>query len=221
MRILVTGASGVLGRVSVPLLNQRGHVLATPSSGELNLFDAEQVGAAIDTVGAVLHLASRIPTANQMSAPGAWQDNDRLRDDATALIVRCALAGGTALVVVPTVAFIYPPGPADETTPIGKIPDFLRSALAAEHHIRRFTEAGRRGVVLRLGSLYGPPASARTPSPRYDAHVLSSDAGEAIAASLYCPAGVYNVVDDASPVSHALFTHVTGWRPRPVPTQGD
>ena len=76
MRILVTGASGVLGRVSVPLLNQRGHVLATPSSGELNLFDAEQVGAAIDTVGAVLHLASRIPTANQMSAPGAWQDNE-------------------------------------------------------------------------------------------------------------------------------------------------
>ena len=219
MRILVTGASGVLGRVSVPLLRQRGHDLATPSSSELDLFDAEQVGAAVDAVDAVLHLASRIPTADRMGAPEAWQDNDRLRDEATALIVRCALAGGTALVVVPTVALVYPPGPADETTAIAEIPDFLRSALAAEHHIRRFAEAGRRGVILRLGSLYGPPASALTPSPRYDTHVSSSDAGEAIAASLDCPAGVYNVVDDASPVSHALFTRVTGWRPRAVPTQ--
>ena len=96
MRILVTGASGVLGQVTALLLRQRAHVLATPSSREPNLFDAGQVGAAIDT--------------------------------------------------------------AD---------------------------------------------------------------GGAIAASLDCRAGVYNVVDDASPVSHALFTRVTGWRPQPVPTQVD
>jgi nucleoside-diphosphate-sugar epimerase len=32
MRILVTGASGVLGRVIVPLLDERGNQLAMPSS---------------------------------------------------------------------------------------------------------------------------------------------------------------------------------------------
>jgi len=43
MRILVTGASGVLGRVTVPLLSERGHQLATPPSSQLDLFDVEQV----------------------------------------------------------------------------------------------------------------------------------------------------------------------------------
>jgi nucleoside-diphosphate-sugar epimerase len=69
MRILVTGASGVLGRVIVPLLGERGHQLATPSSSQLDLFDAEQVREAVDEVDAVLHLATRIPTLDRRNLP--------------------------------------------------------------------------------------------------------------------------------------------------------
>jgi uncharacterized protein YbjT (DUF2867 family) len=47
MRILVTGGSGVLGRVTVPLLRDSGHHVATPSSSELDLFDAEKVREAV------------------------------------------------------------------------------------------------------------------------------------------------------------------------------
>ena len=68
-RILVTGASGVLGRVTVRLLGERGHQLATPSSSQLDLFDAEQVREAIHDVHAVLHLATRIPTPNRRNLP--------------------------------------------------------------------------------------------------------------------------------------------------------
>lgn len=214
VHILVTGGSGVLGRMSTPIMRERGHELLTPSSAELDLFDPAQVGAAVDDVEAVLHLASRIPPHDRMRTPGAWDVNDRLRDVATRLIVDAALAGTTTLVVVPTVAFVYPPGPADESTSVVDVPYFLRSALTAERHLRGFTEAGRRGVALRLGSLYGPGAATSTPSTRYDAHLETRDAGEAIAAALICPGGVYNVVEDADPVSHDHFTRATGWRPR-------
>lgn len=107
-----------------------------------------------------------------------------------------------ALIVVPTVAFVYPPGPADESTPVAAVPDFLRSALEAEGHLRRFNDAGRRGVALRLGALYGPEAASLEPTDRYDAHLHTQDAGEALVAKVSCPGGIYNVVDDADPVSH-------------------
>ena len=117
MRILVTGASGVLGRVTVPLLRDLGHDLATPSSSELDLFDAERIREAVRDTQAVLHLATRIPTPDCRKLPGAWDENDRLRAHATRLLVDGALSADTALIVVPTVAFVYPPVPADESTP--------------------------------------------------------------------------------------------------------
>jgi 2-alkyl-3-oxoalkanoate reductase len=200
--------------VTVPLLRERGHRLATPSSSELDLFDAWHVREAVRDVEAVFHLATRIPTRDRMSLPGAWNENDRLRDEATRLLVDGALSADVALMVLPTVAFVYPPGPADESTPLAAVPDHLRSALEAEGHLRRFTDAGRRGVVLRLGSLYGPEAASPNPSGRYDAHLHTKDAGAALVAALPCPSGIYDVCDDRDPVSHARFTQATGWRPR-------
>jgi 2-alkyl-3-oxoalkanoate reductase len=214
MRILVTGASGVLGRVTVPLLRDRGHQLAMPSPSELDLFDEEQVRQAVRHIDAVLHLATHIPAADRRSLPGAWDANDRLRDEATRLLVDVALSADTALIVVPTVALVYPPGPADESTPLVDVPDHLRSALEAENHLRRFNDAGRRGVALRLGLLYGPEAASPTPSDRYDVHLHTKDAGSALVAALSCPGGVYDVCDDTDPVSHDRFTEATGWRPR-------
>jgi nucleoside-diphosphate-sugar epimerase len=199
MRILVTGASGVLGRVIVPLLGERGHQLATPSSSQLDLFDVAQVREAVNDVHAVLHLATRIPTPNRRNLPGAWDVNDRLRADATRLLVDGALYAKTELIVVPTAAFVYPPGPADESTPLADLPEFLRSALEAEAQLRRFTDAGRRGVAVRLGSLYGPEAASAIPTDRYNVHLHTHDAGRALVAALSCPGGIYNVCDDTDP----------------------
>jgi nucleoside-diphosphate-sugar epimerase len=210
--ILVTGSTGVLGRVTVPCLEHAGHQLKTPASGELDLFDAEAVQAAVHGAEAVIHLATRIPPPERMDDPTAWGPNDRLRGEAVGLLVDAALATGTDAIIVPTVAFVYPPGPADETTAVGDIPDRLRSALAAEHHLERVTAAGRRGVALRLGSLYGPLAATDSPSDRYRAHLHTGDAGAAIAAAVDAPAGIYNVVD-ADEISHQRYTDATSWRP--------
>jgi nucleoside-diphosphate-sugar epimerase len=214
VHILLTGASGVLGRMTLPLLAERGHQLATPSSSQLDLFDAEQVREAVHQVDAVLHLATRIPTLDRRNLPGAWDVNDRLRADVTRLLVDGALSGKTEVIVVPTAAFVYPPGPADESTPVADLPEFLRSALEAEVQLRRFTDEGRRGVALRLGSLYGPEAASAMPTDRYNVHLHTHDAGRALVAALSCPGGIYNVCDDTDPVSHARFTEATGGRPR-------
>jgi nucleoside-diphosphate-sugar epimerase len=214
MRIIVTGASGVLGRVTVPLLRNSGHQLATPSSSELDLFDAKKVWQAVHDTDAVLHLATRIPPLDRRELPGAWHENDRLRAHATRLLVDGALSADTAVIVMPTAAFVYPPGPADESTPLADLPERLRSALEAEDHLRCFTGAGRRGVALRLGSLYGPEADSPTPTDRYNVHLHTHDAGRALVAALSCPGGIYNVCDDTDPVSHDRFTEATGWRPQ-------
>lgn len=220
MRILVTGASGVLGRATVPLLRGSGHDVRTPSSTEVDLSDARAVAAALDSDGgaqAVLHLATRIPPLERMGDPGAWAENDRLRDGATSRLVDETLGARQTrveVIVVPTVAFVYPPGPADETTPVADVPAHLRSALRAEAHLDRFTAAGRRGVALRLGALYGPGAASPVPTGRFEANLHTADAGTALLAALACPGGIYNVVDDADPVSAARFTAATGWRPR-------
>ena len=101
--------------MNVPLLGERGHQLATPSSSQLDLFDVKQVWEAVHNVDAVLHLATRIPTPASRNLPGAGR-NDWLRADATRLLVDGALSAKTELIVVPTAAFVYPAGLADEAT---------------------------------------------------------------------------------------------------------
>jgi nucleoside-diphosphate-sugar epimerase len=85
--------------------------------------------------------------------------------------------------------------------------------VAAETQCRRFSEAGRQGMVLRLGLLWGPGSGSDAPVNRYGATLHVEDAGTALAAALAVPAGVYNVVSDGERVANARFKAATGWAP--------
>jgi nucleoside-diphosphate-sugar epimerase len=157
VRLLITGGTGVLGCALRPLAEAAGHQLSTPGREELDLFDLSAVADAARDMDGVLHLATRIRPYEQLSDPDAWRENDRLRADASRILVDAAIAAGAAVYVQPTVAFVYPPdGPVTEDTPVREVHALLRSALAAEHQTERFADAGGRGVVLRLGLLDGP-----------------------------------------------------------------
>jgi len=171
------------------------------------------VREAVAGAGAVYHLASRIPPPGLQGEPDAWRENDRLRAEASRLLVDAALASGTVVYVQPTVAFVYPEGDVDEETPLGDVSPPLASALAAEHEAARFTAAGRRGIVLRLGLLDGTGTGNERPSARHGATLHVEDAARALLAALDAPSGVYNVVRDGERVSNARFKRVTGWRP--------
>lgn len=210
----MTGGSGVLGRALRPLLVAQGHEVRAPAHDELDLLDAERVVAAVRDADAIFHLATRIPPRERRRDREAWRENDRLRSDASRLLVDAALAGAAEAYVQPSVTFVYPgAGPVDEDTPIGAVPPHLKSSLAAEREAARFAGAGRRGVVLRLGSLDGPGTERETPDPRADATLHVDDAGRALLAALSAPSGVYNVVRDDERVSNARFEQATGWRP--------
>ena len=171
MRLLVTGGTGVLGRALRPLAEAAGHEFAMPRHEELDLFDASAVADALRDVDGVLHLATRIRSLEQLSDPDAWRENDRLRADASRILVDAAIAAGAAVYVQPTVTFVYPPnGPASEDTPVREVLPILRSALAAEQQAERFARAGGRGVVLRLGLLDGPGTGYDQPMGRLRRH---------------------------------------------------
>jgi hypothetical protein len=187
-----------------------------PRHRELDLFDPSAVADTMVAVDAVLHLATRIRTLDLVSRPDAWRENDRLRGEASRILVDAAISAGVAVYVQPTVTFVYPPDePVTEDTPIGEVLPILRSALAAERQAERFARAGGRGVVLRLGLLDGPGTWFGEPMGAFGATLRVDDAGRALLSALTLPSGIYNVCRDGERVSAERFTRAAGWHAQP------
>lgn len=185
-----------------------------PAREELDLFDSAAVAHAVRDADAVLHLATRIPSADQFADPEVWRANDLLRTDAARILAEAAITGGVSVYVQPTVAFVYPPdGPVSEDTQLGDVPPGLHSALVAEQQAERFARAGGRGVVLRMGLLDGPGTGEYPQMADYGATLHVSDAGRALLSALSVPSGIYNVCRDGERVSNERFALVAGWRP--------
>jgi nucleoside-diphosphate-sugar epimerase len=213
VRVFLTGGSGVLGRVLQRKLTSANHDIVAPRHYELDLYNLDDVTRAAQGAEAVYHLATRIPPPEAQGLPGAWEENDRLRHEASRILVDAAIANGARIYVQPSVTFIYPEeGVADEDTPVRK-GDRLSSMLEAERQTLRFTDAGRCGVVLRFGLLWGATTGLDDPDDKYGATLHISDAGTALLAALTVPAGIYNVVSDGVRISNAKFKAATGWRP--------
>jgi len=229
MRVFVTGATGVLGRPAVRRLVAAGHHVtalarserseerirhlgAAPVHGDL--FDADSLLAALAKSGAVLHLATHIPSGKAAAKAAAWSENDRIRAEGTRNLVDAALKETVRVLVYPSVCFGYADGGEtwiDATSATVDPPAMLLSTITAEDAVHRFTEAGRCGVVLRMGYFYGPEAGntreALTAARRGAAMVIGAqsaylpqvwvdDAAAAVVAALDAPAGVFDVVDD-------------------------
>ncbi|HEX6818568.1 MAG TPA: NAD-dependent epimerase/dehydratase family protein [Ktedonobacterales bacterium] len=230
MDIFVTGATGVLGRPVVRALVAAGHRVralsrsaenrsliselgAEPVEGDL--YDAASMREAMAGCSAVLHLATKIPPTAQVGRPQAWLENDRIRTEGTRILVDAAIAAGVSVFVYPSVCLVYPSSGEKwidaETTP----PDApaIHSTVDAEAEVARFATDGRRGIVLRMGSFYGPGAAstrdqirmahlgiAPVPGPTdgYVSTIWIADAARAVVASLAggVPSGTYDVVDD-------------------------
>ena len=208
----MTGGSGALGRAAIPILRARGLNVEAPDEFKLDLFARNAVTSAVAGVDSVLHLATRIPPRDRAGQSGAWNENDRLRAEASRLLVDAALSAGTETYVQPSVTFLYPAGRVDEETELGEVPEHLRSAVAAEGEAARFAAAGRRGVVLRFGLLDGPGTGNDLPDRRYGATLHVGDAGQALAVALDLQSGVYNACRDGERVSNERLRRA-GWRP--------
>jgi nucleoside-diphosphate-sugar epimerase len=229
MRVFVAGATGVLGRRAVAQLIAAGHqvtgVARSPEKDALltalgarpvrvDLFDADAVRAAVVGHDAVVNVATKIPPLARMARLSAWDENERIRREASANLVDGAIAAGATVFVQESLAFLYGEHGADwlDATSTPWTPSVFSAAMeAAEENVARFTAQGGRGVVLRFGRFYAPnsdQANATIQAARhglmldigtgdsYAPMIDADDAAAAVVAALDAPAGTYDVVDD-------------------------
>ncbi len=176
MNILVTGATGVIGRRLVPLLTRAGHdvtaVVRSPARRaaleregahciELDLFDRFSASRAVEDRDAVINLATHMPRSSlQMALPWTWRDNDHLRREASRTLVDACLDSGVTRYVQESFAPVYEDNGdrwIDESWPIKPV-RYNQTIADAEAAAERFTAGGGAGIVLRFGAFYGSDA---------------------------------------------------------------
>ncbi len=164
MRVLVAGATGVLGRPLLPALRAAGHEVTGCSrrGGDgvraVDVLDAAALGALVAEVRpeAVVNVLTAIPgQLNPRRIAQQFAPTNRLRMEGTQNLITAA---PDALHVAESIAFLYDPAPglATEDDAVWRQPPggFV-AVLAAVRELETATLAAG-GTVLRMGSLYGP-----------------------------------------------------------------
>ncbi|RFU42530.1 NAD(P)-dependent oxidoreductase [Actinomadura logoneensis] len=218
MKILVAGATGVVGRRLVPLLVQSGHeVVGTTRSPERaqSVADQQATPAVVDVLDAEAlnrTLAEHSPDVviHQLTDLSAedFEANSRLRIAGTRNLVDAARAAGVERMIAQSIAWIYQPGaePATEDDELDSTLPPHQAVAALEEMVGEMPH----GVVLRYGAFYGPGtwyapggaiaervhAGALSLTPAWTCFVHVDDAASAAVAALDWPAGPVNVVDD-------------------------
>jgi nucleoside-diphosphate-sugar epimerase len=174
-RVFVAGATGVLGRYTLPLLLEAGHeVTGVARSARkqawlerlgarpvlLDVFDPDAVRRAVDGADVIVNLTTAVPRSILgILLPRSWHEMARVRRLVSANLADAALAGGTVRrMIQESFAPIYVDGGSawlDEASP-AQPERYNRSTLEAEAQADRLSRDGRTGVVLRFGLLYGP-----------------------------------------------------------------
>jgi nucleoside-diphosphate-sugar epimerase len=240
-KVFVAGATGVLGWRAVDRLVQAGHAVSgvarSPEKAarlrglgaapvQVDVFDAAALRDAVAGNEVVCNLATHIPRTSKARRDAAWVENDRIRREASRNLVDAALAAGAGRYVQESITFLYADaGDAwiDEDAPMDP-PAYARSVLDAEAQAKRFTDAGRTGVVLRFGLFYGADSHHTVDALRlarrrvaatfgradaYISSITTDDAAAAVVAALDAPAGIYNVVDD-EPLTRRAYADALG-----------
>ena len=128
-RVLLAGATGVIGKRLAPLLRDAGYEVAgtTRSAAKaemlralgvepvvVDVFDAEAMSQAVVALrpDVVIHQLTDLPKGLDASrmAEGIAR-NARIRDEGTRNLVRAATAGGARRLVAQSIAWAYAPGP--------------------------------------------------------------------------------------------------------------
>ncbi|MBT2208247.1 MULTISPECIES: NAD(P)-dependent oxidoreductase [Actinomadura] len=218
MKILLAGATGVVGRRLTPLLVQAGHEVAGTTRHEaraasvreggatpvvMDALDAASVRRAVETVrpDAIIHQLTDLSGED-------FTANSHLRIKGTRNLVDAALAAGVQTMIAQSAAWLYVAGAAAavETDPLDPALPPSPGVVALEEAVGEMP----RGVVLRYGALYGPGtwyapdgaiakrvrAGNLRQTPAWTSFVHADDAAAAALAAVEWPAGAVNIVDD-------------------------
>jgi UDP-glucose 4-epimerase len=168
--VLVTGATGFVGRYLLPVLERNGWAVRAAvrrPSGLQNEVVVDSIGAGTDWraalagVDAVVHLAARVHHPNDRDAEQLYRD---LNIDGTLQLAHGAIAAGVKQFVFASTALVYgrnndgrPPfSEDDELTPHNP---YSRSKVEAEAGLKSLAQGHAMGVtVVRPPLVYGAGA---------------------------------------------------------------
>jgi 2-alkyl-3-oxoalkanoate reductase len=177
MRILVAGATGVIGHPLVGALRARGHEVSAlvrqESRERAPEADGVVVADALDREALLSAVSAARPevVVHQMTALRLLDDDPvaaftltaRLRTEGTANLVEAARAAGARRLVAQSIAFAAAPAGEpvlDEQAPLyvdAPDPGWAATVRAVAELERLVLDSGPlAGVVLRYGTLYGP-----------------------------------------------------------------
>lgn len=258
-RVLVAGATGVVGRSLVPLLRARGHeviaLVREPSRATRLDLDGVVMADALDEAAVRSAVLSARPdvvvhqlTGLRTSGPEGLEYTARLRTEGTTHLIDAAREAGATRIVAQSIAFATAPrgGPVltEDAGLYLDAPDpgwarTVRAITEFERLVQGTTDLS--GIVLRLGTLYGPgtlydpagpiggaAARGRLPLPETAAGVTSflhvEDAARATVAAVEADiGGVFNVTDDEPAAASTWvpeYARLLGApTPRTVPTE--
>ncbi len=177
MKVAVVGATGVLGRALIPMLLRQGYAVRAlarspervPSAANLEVVQcdllsdeaAEQLPGKLSGCDAILHIATAI--LRNPAAPGAWQNNTRLRTAGVRRLLDAARAAGAKYYVQQSIIMAYPDGGdrwLDEHTPLDTSParkGITEPVVAMEGMVRATEQPD--WCILRGGAFVGPDTS--------------------------------------------------------------
>lgn len=216
MRVLLAGATGVIGRIVAPRLVHDGHIVYGTTRHEDRLASITATGAtalvmdALDTasVSAAVHRAEPDVILHQLTdlASLDFGGNTRLRIEGTRRLVDAAAGIGVSRMIAESISWVMPPGTgaASEDEPLAT------NATPGVRELEEIVATLHDGVVLRNGALYGPGtwyandgrlatvarAGNLAATARVSSFVHVEDAAAAVVDAIGWPAGVYNIVDD-------------------------
>jgi nucleoside-diphosphate-sugar epimerase len=186
MRILFAGASGVLGRNTLPHL--RGHEVTglTRSPEKLELLRELGVEAAVCDVyelDALRRLARGVQPEVVVNfvtdlASRSYEANSRVRREGGKNLISAATASSAARLVTESVAFALD---GDAATAVPELEDASRAFVGAS-------------LILRFGRLWGP-ATLHEASPGPPAVHVGKAGAEAARLIAHAPPGTYVVTD--------------------------
>lgn len=234
MKILLVGATGVIGRLLLPLLVQAGHTVLGTTRRPERRDQIAQLGGTPVILNALdraimFYMFERMEpevVIHQMTdlAERDFAANARLRVEGTRNLVDASRFVGVQQMIAQSISWVCVPGegPAQEDDPLDlDAPPPRRGTVAAVKALEDAVAEMPRWVVLRYGLLYGPGTwHARdglvteqvrrgelVATDGVSSFVHVADAAQAACQALDWPSGVFNIVDDEPAAGTEWLAH--------------